>query len=187
MPTPDEDRDEGRDPDPLAELDRELRERLAGEFRRSAEEDEFAARKSALHKRDLAVVVYELLSRGDTVRVTIGTTALRGEITHARGTLATLTTADGAEVHLNLAGPLLVDVVERAAHGGRVREQYGPESFLARLRELELAAAPVEVLVGFATTMPAGRIEAVASDHIMLVGTTEQFVPLQWVSAVRRL
>ena len=96
-------------PDPLEALDQELRERVGGEFRRTAEEDEFAARKAALRGRDLAQVAYELLSRGDTIRVTIGSTSIRGVLTHARATLATLSPSEGPELHLNLAGPLTID------------------------------------------------------------------------------
>lgn len=173
-------------PDPFEELDRELREKVGGEFRRTAEEDEYAARKSALRKRDLAQIVYELLSRGDSVRVTIGTTSVRGIVTHARGTLATITPSDGLEVHLNLAGPIMFDVVERSAQGGRTREQFGPETFIARMRELELNQAPIEALVGFTDIRPAGTIEAVGVDHLMIAGETTHFVPLGWIGAVKR-
>ncbi|NND01418.1 MAG: hypothetical protein HKN91_01395 [Acidimicrobiia bacterium] len=171
--------------DPFEELDRELREAVAGEFRRTAEEDEYAARKSALRGRSLPQVAYEMLSRGDTVRVLIGATSMRGVISHARGTLATLTGGDGSEMHVNLAGPIVLEVVERSQSGGRARENYGPESFLARLRELELGESQIEVLTG-TDHRPAGRIEAVGADHIMLVGETDQFVPLVWIGAVRR-
>lgn len=184
--TPD-DHSSSPDADPLAELDQELRERVGGEFRRTAEEDEYTARKAALRHRTLAQVAYELLSRGDTVRVSIATTSFRGVITHARGSLATLTVAEGSEVHLNLGGPLTLDVVERSATGGRTREQFGPETFVARLRELELAEAPIEAVVGFGDVRPAGVIEAVSEDHLMLIGETTSYVPLAWVGAVRRL
>ncbi len=173
-------------PDPLEALDQELRERVGGEFRRTAEEDEFAARKAALRGRDLAQVAYELLSRGDTIRVTIGSTSIRGVLTHARATLATLSPTDGPELHLNLAGPLTIDVVERASGGGRAREQFGPETFVARLRELELAEVPVELLLGFTDDRPHGVIEAVSTDHVMLAGDLTHFTPLAWIGAVRR-
>jgi hypothetical protein len=172
--------------DPFEELGRELREKVGGEFRRSAEEDEFAARKAALRQRDLAQVAYELLARGDSVRVTIGSTQLRGVITHSRGNLATLTTGDSLEMHLNLSGPLLLEVVERSTAGGSSREQYGPETFVARLRELELNQAPVAIYLGFTDFQPAGVIEAVAKDHIMLVGETTNFIPLAHIGGVRR-
>lgn len=179
--------DEPAKDDPLAALDRELRERVGGEFRRTAEEDEYTARKAALRHRTLGQVAYELLSRGDTVRATIGAASFRGLITHARGTLATLTVADGTELHLNLSGPLALDVVERSTTGGRTREQFGPETFLARLRELELSQATIEVILGFGDARPTGVIEAVSEDHLMLVGETTHFVPLAWIGAVRRL
>ena len=174
-------------PDPLDALDQELRERVGGEFRRAAEEDEYAARKLALRHRDLAAVAYELLSRGDMIRVTIGSTSIRGVLTHARSTLATLMPAEGTELHLNLAGPLTIDVAERSSGGGRGREQYGPETFVARLRELELSGTVVELLLGFTDDRPSGTIEAVSSDHVMLTGETTHFAPLAWIGAVRRL
>lgn len=173
--------------DPFEELDRELREKVAGEFRRTAEEDEHAARKSTLRKRDMSHVAYELLSRGDSIRVTIGSTTIRGVVTHARGNLATVTAADGREAHINLAGPIAIEVAERSTAGGRGREQYGPESFIARLRELELNEARVEVISMSDGDPPNGRIEAVGSDHVMLVGSSHHFVPIAWIGAVRRL
>jgi hypothetical protein len=87
---------------------------------------------------------------------------------------------------VNLAGPVLLDVVARAASGGSTREQFGPESFLARLRELELNQATIEILMG-AEPPPRGMIEAVGVDHLMLRGETDQFVPLAWIGAVRRI
>lgn len=174
-------------PDPFEALDQELRERVGGEFRRTAEEDEFVARKAALRGRDLAGVAYELLSRGDTIRVTIGNTSIRGVLTHARSTLATLIPTEGAELHLNLAGPLTIDVVDRSPGGGRTREQFGSDSFVARLRELELSATPIEVLLGFTDDRPSGTIEAVTADHVMLVGESTHFAPLAWIGGVRRL
>lgn len=173
--------------DPFEELDRELREKVAGDFRRTAEEDEFTARKAALRKRDLPLVAYELLSRGDTVRAMIGTSSLRGVITHARGTLATMTAADGTAVHLNLDGPIVIDVVEKSATGGKARDQFGPESFVARLRELELNEVEVEVVVGFGSENPVGTIEAVGVDHVMLGVENPTFVPLTWIAAVHAL
>lgn len=172
--------------DPFEELDRELREAVSGEFRRTAEEDEYAARKAALRSRDLPQVAYELLSRGDAVRVIAGATSVRGVISHAHGTLATLTGADGAETHVNLAGPVVLEVVARSQSGGRTREPYGPESFLARLREIELNQAEIEVITA-GEHRPAGRIEAVGTDHLMLAGEVPQFVPLAWIAAVRRV
>ena len=174
-------------PDPLEALDHELRERVGGEFRRNAEEDEFVARKAALRRRDLAQVAYELLSRGDSIRVTIGNTSIRGVLTHARSTLATLSPTEGADVHLNLAGPLTIDVVERSPSGGRGRQQFGPDTFIARLRELELTETPVELLLGFTQDRPRGVIEAVSPDHLMLIGELTHFTPLAWIGGVRRL
>ena len=174
-------------PDPLRELDRELREALGGEFRRTAEEDEFAARKAALRKRDMAHVAYELLSRGDLVRVTVGDASISGVVSHARGTLATVTPSVGTPLHVNLAGPILIEIAERSTTRGSRPDRFGPETFIARLRELELNATPVEVLLGSTPRRPTGRIEAVARDHLMLAGETTQFVPLGTIGAVRSL
>ncbi|MCP3977131.1 MAG: hypothetical protein GY720_21795, partial [bacterium] len=113
--------------------------------------------------------------------------SFRGVITHARGTLATVTPATGSELHLNLAGPLVLEVVERSTAGGRTREAYGPETFVARLRELELAEVSIEAVVGFGDSRPSGIIEAVGEDHLMLSGETTHFIPLPWIGAVRRL
>lgn len=173
--------------DPFEELERELREKVAGEFRRTAEEDEFVAMKSVLRARDLTQVAYELLSRGDTVRIVTGDTTIRGVITHARGSLATLTTGEGTEAHVNLAGPIVIEVLERATAGGKSRDHLGPDSFIARLRELELNSAPVEVVLANSSHRPTGTISAVGVDHILIKDATDQFVPLAWIAAVQRV
>jgi hypothetical protein len=172
--------------DGFDDLDRELRESVGGEFRRQAEEDEYAARKSALRKRSLDQVAYELLARGDTVSVLAGERRFRGVVAHAHGDLLTLVTPQGDQVHVNLEGPVVLQVAERAPEGGKGRDRFGPESFLARMRELELSELTVEIVAPSAGDPLTGRIEAAASDHLMMTDDTgaPTFVPLAWVAAV---
>jgi hypothetical protein len=173
--------------DPFEELDRELRERMSGEFRRSAEEDEQAARKAVLRARSLADVAFELLGRGDTVAAVVGSRhRFQGTFVHAKGSLATLQTGIGDSVHVNLEGPVTLEVVERSTAGGRSRDPVGAESFMAKLREIELQGHAVDIVLHSVEESIAGRIEAVTKDHVMLItpAATTWFVPIREIAAV---
>jgi hypothetical protein len=174
------------DLDGFDDLGRELRESVGGEFRRQAEEDEYAARKGVLRKRTLDQVAYELLARGDTVAVLAGDRRFLGVVAHANRDLLTLVTPQGDQVHVNLGGPIVLQVAERAPAGGKGRDRFGPESFLARMRELELSELTVEVVAPPAGDPISGRIEAAATDHLMVIGDANlpSFVPLPWVAAI---
>lgn len=172
--------------DPLEELGQELRTQVAGEFRRAAEEEEFDARLAALRARDLAAVMFELMSRGDTVAVHVGGHVHIGVVTHARGTLATLDTKAASRIHLNLQGAFSITVIERAAKGGKSFDKYGAESFIARLRQFELDATPVEMHVAGRGHVLAGTVDIVAKDHIIVAAASGEstIVPIEHVLAI---
>ena len=174
------------DLDGFEELEQELRESVGGEFRRQAEEDEYATRKGVLRNRSLDQVAYELLARGDTVAVLTGERRFLGVVAHANRDLLTLVTPKGDQVHVNLGGPIVLQVAERAPAGGKGRDRFGPESFLARMRELELSELTVEIVAPTAGDPVMGRIEAAATDHLMVISDSDalSFIPLAWVAAV---
>jgi hypothetical protein len=161
--------------DEYGELERlgdELRQQVGGEFRRIAEEDEHDAAKAQLRSRTLEHVAYELLSRGDTVAIALGTAGHQGVVAHAGGDLMTVTTRRGERLDVNLSGPVTIHVVERASSGGRGRDRFGAESFLARLRELELEEAPVTIHTAAGGEPVHGIIDAVATDHVLVRALT---------------
>ncbi len=177
-----------RGEDPLESLRRELRESVGDEFRRSSEEDEAAARKLLLSRRTLADVALELVSRGDTVQLNVGAERFVGVITYARGSLATLETSSGDVVHVNLAGPIAIRVTKRSTSGGRSPDELGPDSFEARLRELEHDEQMVVLAMPIIGEAFPCRIEAVAADHALVLDRTGQewFVPLHQVATATR-
>ncbi|MDJ0959426.1 MAG: hypothetical protein QNJ88_02130 [Acidimicrobiia bacterium] len=150
------------------ELEDELRQAVGGEFRRTAEEDEYAAAKAQLRARTLEHVAYELLARGDTVAVTIGADVVQGIVMHAKGDLLCLETASGDRCDVRLGAPAAIHVVQRATSPGRARDRFGAESFVARLRELELEEIPVMIVGPMRRDPVVGTIAAVASDHVLL-------------------
>jgi hypothetical protein len=178
-------------PDPLDDLDdlaRELRTSVGGEFRRWAEEDEYAARKTQLRSRTLEHIAHELLSRGDAVAVTLGSTVLHGTVVHAKGDLMALETRRGDRIDLRLGGPLTIRVVARSSDGGRGRDVAEPGSFVARLRELELDEVPVMLTPAPGSDTVTGVIEAVAEDHLMVTGDDGEttYIAMSNVVAVTR-
>ncbi len=174
--------------DPLDELRSELRSSVGDEFRRTAEDDEQAARHIRLRSRSLADVAHELLSRGDTVQLNFGSERFVGVVTHADGTLATLQTQDGDEIHVNLEGPIAIRVTRRSTSGGRSADPLGPDSFLARLRQLELDEATAILAVPTMGESIAAKIEAVAIDHVMVTDLSSQtwYIPFHQIAAVMR-
>jgi hypothetical protein len=179
-------------PDPLddlGDLARELRASVGGEFRRWAEEDEYAARKAQLRSRSLEHVAHELLSRGDAIAVTLGTIVLHGTVLHAKGDLMAIETRRGDRIDLRLGGALTIRVVARSSEGGRGRDPAEPGSFVARLRELELDEVPVILTPAPGSDSVAGVIEAVADDHLMVTcddGETTYIAMSNVVAVTRR-
>jgi hypothetical protein len=154
--------------DELERLGDELRQQVGGDFRRAAEEDEHDAAKARLRSRTLEHVAYELLSRGDTIALVLGTVRYSGIVTHARGDLMAVTTPGGERLDVNLSGPVTVQVVERSTRGGRARDRFGAESFIARLRELELDETPVTIHLPSGARPVCGVIDVVAADHLLV-------------------
>lgn len=174
--------------DSLSDLGSDLRSSIGHEFRRSAEEDEEAARHIRLRGRSLADAAHELMSRGDTVQLNFGAERFVGVVTHARSTLATIETQDGDEVHINLEGPVAIRVTKRATSGGRGGDPLGPDSFLARLRQLELDEATVVMAIPTIGETIVCKIEAVAADHLMVTDLSDQtwYVTFPQIAAVMR-
>ncbi len=173
----------GDDDHELAQLGQAFRDELRAE----AEAYEALAAKALLRGRTLAEVAVELLHRGDRVAVRCGDEVFTGEVIDAVGDLVRIRLAVGA-VDVDLAGVTSIRVVERVRSGGRGRGG-GATSFTARLHEHE--AARVSVELGGAT-LPSiqGRIEAVATDHVVLTEPGGQRVYLRrgaigWVRPLR--
>lgn len=166
----------------LARAERAWRDELRAE----AEEYEALAAKDLARSRRLVDVAAALCHRGDVVEVTAVGAVFRGEVTDAAGDLACITTATG-EVDLCLTAPLLLRVVERARRGGRPLGR-GAAGFRARLAEYE--ASGEQVLLGLlpAGQELAGRIDAVALDHVLLSPTGGEvvYVAAAAVAWVRR-
>jgi hypothetical protein len=166
-------------------------EEAEAEFAAAARlEAEDAGRDAALlqmRRRELADVASELMSRGDTVTVAASERAFTGSVIHAVDDLMTLETTD-AVVDFNLDAWPVISVVERARAGGK-SPRSGPESFAARLMELESAQGAVEVgLVGQARPSLSGHLRVTARDHVVFVDRAQRewFVPLGRIAYVIR-
>lgn len=176
----------GRDPldDPeLQALGRELREAVGGELRSDAEQAERLAALRARRRRTLADLAGELAVRGDRVAVTLPGMTLRGTVVRAAGDLVSVATPGGV-VDVNAAAVRTLQVVAPAT-GVAPPPPCGPDGFKARLYELEMAGA--RVLLGVGDDELAGRITAVAVDHLLLAGPdgTIRAVGLAAVTRVR--
>ena len=174
--------------DPLEDLEAELRRRVGNRFRLAAEDDEYAALQLRRRGRTLGLVAHELMSRGDIVQLNVGTERFVGEVTYARGSLAMLRTANDDEVHINLGGPVVMRVTRRSKSRGRSADLLGPETFVARLRQVEIDQTVVIVSMPIIGESIACRVTSVAVDHVMLTDLTNQswFVPFDQIATVTR-
>lgn len=170
--------------------DRHLDEAEADFVAAARLEAEDAGRDAALlqmRRRELADVASELMVRGDTISVAAGDRSFTGTVIHAAGDLMTLETTD-AFIDFNLdAGPV-ISLIERARAGGR-SPRSGPESFAARLMELESGQNAVEVgLVGQVRPSLSGHVRVTARDHVVFVDRAQRewFVPLGRIAYVIR-
>ncbi|MDP9021691.1 MAG: hypothetical protein M3N57_03125 [Actinomycetota bacterium] len=155
-----------RDDPALRGLARELRERIGAEFRFDAEDGERLAAQASLRARSLRDVVVDLRSRGDTVAVRLGGRVLTGRVVFVGNDYVRLRTGAGS-VDVPLDQPLALRVVERARSGGTGRGD-GAATFRARLLQLELDRAAVQVDTAVVGDVLRGRLEAVARDHALL-------------------
>lgn len=152
-------------PPDLAALGRELREAVGGEARAEAEEAERLAALKALRRRSLTDLARELSVRGDRVVVVLTGLTLAGVVVHTAGDLLGLATP-GGRVDVRLPAVTEIRVVE-PSRSDPPPSGPGPENFTARLFELEMAGQ--EVTLGVAGEEVAGRLAAVAADHLLVV------------------
>lgn len=185
--------------DGLTELDRELRERVADEFRLEAEEGERLAALAARRDRDLQTVGAELRDRGDRVAVDVAGRRYLGTVVHVGSDLIQLRTGTpGARtspsgvvgatsvIDVHIGAQIVLRIVERVAEGG-TGPSTGPATFRARLLELEMAGTEVELTAEAVSGVVGGRLTAVARDHVVLVDPdgSEWYVPTATITTVR--
>ena len=165
-------------------IDRELQERLGGEFRLAAEEDEFWAMKQARRSGTLSEIAYDSMSRGDLLEVWAGDSVFRGFIKHTKGDLLVL--ENQIEVDVNLGGPVVLRVIEVAAGAGKAVVTGGANSFAARLAEHEQHQTIADFIVPFSRAPVSGRVMIRANDHVVIEGadSREWIAPLKWLAAV---
>jgi hypothetical protein len=171
----------------LSDVGAELRSRLGDEFRAGAEADERAAAKLRLRRRTLSDVVTEAMHRGDRIAVYLQEGVIQGRPIHVAADLATLEIPPDARLHLNLeASPAFSYDFEARASRGTSRDRTAPDSFLALLRSLEISCSLARLEVSGTAGPPAGRIHAVAADHVIFRGEggVEWWVPLRKVLGV---
>lgn len=167
-------------------IDRELRERVGGEFRLAAEEDEFWAMKQARRTATLSEIAYDSMSRGDLLEVWAGDSVFRGFVRHAKGDLLVL--ENQIHVDVNLGGQIVLRVIEAGAAVGKAVVTGGANSFAARLAEHEQNQTLADFIVPFSRAPVSGRVIIRAADHVIVEGTDarEWVVPLKWLAAVVR-
>lgn len=131
-------------------------------------------------RRTLVDVLWEAMQRGDRVTVSCHGHSFAGKLAAARGDLAVLATVD-AEVAINLAA---VDHVTFVRDGDGVTGDRSYGSFRAYLGMLEVEGPPVRLLGGDVDL--AGRVDAVAADHVVVLGPSETVVPIVRIVAIVR-
>ncbi len=170
--------------DDFEHVGRELRERVGGEFRLAAEEDEYWAMKQARRAGTLSEVAYDAMSRGDRVEIWAGDSVFRGFIEHTRSDLVVL--AAPGRVDVNLEGPLTMRVVEPATASGTAVAREGPASFAARVSELEQIGTVCEFILPFGRAPVVGTVAIRARDHVVVEALDGPgwIVPLRWLIAL---
>lgn len=150
----------GRELDALA---REIRAASGDEARQEAEETERAVAHRLRRSRSLSDIARLHHDRGEQVRMDLPGRRLTGSVAHAAGDLLRLRTTTGL-VDVDLAAPVVLRVIGRGPHGPPAPAL---QSFTARLRELELDGAQVELGLRDGTLLR-GRVTTVAADHVVL-------------------
>ena len=169
----------------MVEAGAELSTGFGDEFRAEAEAGERAAAKLRLRNRSLSDVFVEAMHRGTRVSVLLGGAYVSGQIIHSSADLATLKTASGARLHVNLGSKVVLSCESGRWRAGRGRDQFEPDSFKAMLRSVELTHRPVRIELDGTDRDIRGTIEAVADDHLMIpCRDVEWYVPVTAVFAI---
>lgn len=170
----------------LKALGEDLRRRFDQEIRDDAAEDERLTEQRRLRHRRLTDAAADSMNRGDTVTVISGDRSLSGTLVASQGDVAVLDTGRQV-VDINLEGPVLIRVDERANTGGVVGSSE-PRSFRARLAEYEQSGEPVEIIAASSNDALHGRIAVVATDHAVVQDATNRdwFLPLASIGMIVR-
>lgn len=129
--------------------------------------DEMAARIYHERTRSLSEALAALTSVAAHVTAYLPEASWTGILAHVAGDLATLRLHAGGEAHLQV-GPGSLLRVHRMAHGSPAADVAGPQTFIARLRQLELEAHPVTLVGRSGQVRVAGTLRAVATDHVVV-------------------
>jgi hypothetical protein len=176
--------DESPSSDPFDELARELRTGAGREWREEAEETEAETHRYRLRRRTYADLGAELLHRGDSATVVAAGRTASGRVEGAGADYVTLV-SEALEVDVRLDRVVLR--ADRSPTGGG-EQVGGSRTWLARLREFEQTGEPVELWLPAAGVAVRGRIEMVATDHLVVIEAMERevYLPLDAVVMVIR-
>jgi hypothetical protein len=168
----------------LEQVGRELREKVGGEFRLAAEEDEYWAMKQARRAGTLSEIAYDAMSRGDRVEIWAGDRVFRGYVRHTRADLLVLRAQ--VDVDINLDAPIVLRVIEPAAMPGVGAMPHGPASFAARMVELEQTEEIFEFITPHTQATVVGSVSIRARDHVVVEDSDRQewVIPLAWLMGV---
>ena len=170
--------------DPYSGLARFLRQGVGQEWRAEFEATEFETHQDRLRRRTLRDVTEMLLHRGDRLTLHAGGLQLSGQVTAGGTDYVTINTEHlCADARLDRVALL---VTKR--HSGGAQAGGMPSTWRARLTQMELTQETLEVHAPSLGVSRAGRIGAVAVDHLWLVDTAGQdfYVPFEEISVVTR-
>lgn len=167
------------------QLSTHLRALARSELAEEREADEAAARIYHERNRSLSAAITALTSISARLTAYLPEASYTGKVRHVAGDLVTLGIHDGTEVHLQM-GPATVLRVDKRPEPVPIAAAPGPQSFIARLRQLEMEGQRASVLAATAGGPHiAGSLRTVAADHVVLeTGEGTWLVPLSAIAAV---
>lgn len=153
------------------------------ELRAEAEEAERDAAAAAAMGRTMAGAMGELMQRGDVVSVSARGAVFRGPVIHAGEDYFAV--ASGSSRVDVPAGSAVVALTARATSGGMGPSRGEAPTLRARLMELRIDAARVEMGAGSGAVL-AGSVEAVGADHVVLrsSGGDPAWIPFERIDFV---
>ena len=171
----------GKDED-MTDLARFLREGAGQEWRAEREATEFEVHQGRLRRRPMREVAQMLLHRGDRVTIEAIGSRFSGKVVGCGDDYVTVETD---LVRVDARTDRIAMVVQRRSSGGAAAKGVAP-TWRARLLELELGQAPVEVFTPLLGVSRKGRIRAVSSDHIWLAGANGEdcYLPIDQLTAI---
>jgi hypothetical protein len=167
------------------QLGSHLRALVRSELSAERAADEAAAQKYHERGRSLPEAIGAFTAGHAKLTAHLAGVSYTGTAVHIAGDLLTLRTEDATEIDIQLTSEAVFRVATGQHESGPLASAHGPQSFVARMRQLEMEERPISLMTAAGGRRVAGSIRVVGSGHLVVDDEASTWlVPIQEIVAV---